>query len=65
MEFHDGVQKAASNHNYIHFNPVKHGYVTRAVDYPHTSFHEYVKQGVYDPDWGQVEPDEIRKLDFE
>jgi len=54
------------NHfHYIHYNPVKHGYVTRTGDYPHTSFHEYVKQGVYDPDWGQVEPDEIRKLDFE
>jgi putative transposase len=25
--------------DYIHFNPVKHGHVTRIADWPHTSFH--------------------------
>jgi len=24
--------------DYIHFNPVKHGYVTRVLDWPHSSF---------------------------
>jgi putative transposase len=44
------------NHfHYIHNNPVKHGYVTRPVDYPHSSFHEYVERGVYDLDWGASE----------
>jgi putative transposase len=38
--------------DYIHFNPVKHGYVKRVVDWPHSSFHRYVDQGLLDPDWG-------------
>ena len=36
--------------DYIHFNPVKHGYVKKAVDYPWSSFHHYVREGVYDYD---------------
>ena len=32
--------------DYIHFNPVKHGYVTRVVDWPHSSFHRFVEEGV-------------------
>jgi NAD(P)-dependent dehydrogenase (short-subunit alcohol dehydrogenase family) len=32
--------------DYIHFNPVKHGYVTRVCDWPHSSFHRYVKKFV-------------------
>jgi putative transposase len=38
--------------DYIHFNPVKHGYVTRACDWPYSSFHRYVKDGLLSPDWG-------------
>ena len=37
---------------YIHFNPVKHGLVKSPIDWPHSSFHRYVKQGTYDSDWG-------------
>ena len=38
--------------DYIHFNPVKHGYVTRVADWPHSSFHRYVERGVLAEDWG-------------
>jgi putative transposase len=38
--------------DYIHFNPVKHGLVTRVGDWPHSSFHRYVRQGVLPADWG-------------
>jgi putative transposase len=38
--------------DYIHFNPVKHGYVTRVADWPHSSFHRYVEQGLLVSDWG-------------
>jgi putative transposase len=38
--------------DYIHFNPVKHGHVTRVVDWPHSSFHRYVKLGILTADWG-------------
>jgi putative transposase len=37
---------------YIHFNPVKHGYVSRVCDWPHSSFHRYVAQGWLPSDWG-------------
>jgi len=36
---------------YIHWNPVKHGYVARVRDWPYSSFHRYVKQGHYPLDW--------------
>ena len=28
--------------NYIHANPVKHGCVAKATEWPHSSFHEYL-----------------------
>jgi putative transposase len=42
--------------DYIHWNPVKHGLVSRVKDWPHSTFHRYVRQGVYSEDWGSVEP---------
>lgn len=42
-----------SNHfDYIHFNPVRHGYVERVRDWPWSSFHRWVRVGVYPPEWG-------------
>jgi putative transposase len=38
--------------DYIHFNAVKHGYVSRASDWPHSTFHRYVKRGLLPGDWG-------------
>ena len=38
--------------DYIHFNPVKHGHVTRVTDWPHSSFHRYVDDGLLAADWG-------------
>jgi putative transposase len=38
--------------DYIHNNPVKHGWVTAVADWPHSSFHRYVEQGILPPDWG-------------
>src|ERR1700730_5821560 len=38
--------------DYIHFNPVKHRLVSRACDWPHSSFNRYVERGVLPADWG-------------
>ena len=38
--------------DYIHWNPVKHGYVQRVADWPHSSFHRLVEKGAYPLDWG-------------
>ena len=37
--------------NYIHYNAVRHGLVTRVADWPHSSFHRYVAQGMLPADW--------------
>ena len=38
-------QDLAQHVDYIHTNPVKHGYVARASDWPYSSIHRYIKQG--------------------
>ena len=38
--------------DYVHINPLKHGLVTRVVDWPWSSFHRYVALGEYTADWG-------------
>ncbi|MEO7255528.1 MAG: transposase [Casimicrobium sp.] len=53
--FYDHVirdERDLQNHiDYIHINPVKHGYVQRVQDWPHSSFHRYVRQGLLPMDW--------------
>ena len=39
--------------DYIHYNAVKHGLVSRVRDWPYSSFHRWVKEGVYPPNWGE------------
>ncbi|MBC7750716.1 MAG: transposase [Candidatus Saccharibacteria bacterium] len=42
--------------DYIHINPLKHGYVTRVRDWPYSSFHRSVKDGLMTLDWaGEIE----------
>ena len=41
--------------DYIYFNPVKHGYVKRAAEWPYSSIHEYISKGILKPDWGWSE----------
>jgi hypothetical protein len=38
--------------DYIHFNPVTHGHVTRVADWPHSSFHRFVERDWLVADWG-------------
>ena len=38
--------------DYIHYNPVKHGYVNAPKDRKLSSFHRHVKSGLYDENWG-------------
>ena len=37
--------------DYIHYNPVKHGYVACPKDWPYSSFHRWVREGVLDENW--------------
>ncbi len=42
--------------DYAHWNPIKHGLVTRVRDYNWSSFHRFVRLGEYDLDWGRTNP---------
>ena len=41
----------AAHVDYVHINPLKHGLVQRAVDWPHSSFHRATASGLYPHDW--------------
>ena len=47
--------------DYIHWNPVKHGWVNRVRDWPHSSFHAYVRRGALPHDWA-CEPAEMTEM---
>ena len=51
--------------DYIHYNPVKHGYVKSPKDWQYGSFHSAVKRGLYDEDWGSSEPCSIKGMNLE
>ncbi len=40
--------------DYIHFNSVKHGCAPRVADWPHSSFHRFVRAGVLPADWAGI-----------
>ena len=37
--------------DYIHYNPVKHGWVAQVKDWPYSTFHRCVKEGIYPENW--------------
>lgn len=49
-------QDWARHLDYIHYNPVKHGYVNNPADWEYSSFSHWVANGVYPRDWGMTEP---------
>ncbi|MBS0506816.1 MAG: transposase [Proteobacteria bacterium] len=42
--------------DYIHYNPVKHGWAASPALWPYSSFHRHVAAGIYPPDWGHAAP---------
>ena len=44
--------------DYIHFNPVKHGWAKRPADWPHSTLHGYIERGMARSDWGGQMGDE-------
>ena len=57
-----GVGDFRAHCDYIHYNPVKHGYVSDPTRWPWSTFHRLVAQGVYPKGWGCSEirfPDHV------
>ena len=49
-------QEDFNNHcDYIHYNPVKHGLVDAPSAWINSTFHRFVQEGRYFPDWGSTE----------
>ena len=44
--------------DYIHWNPIKHGWVKQVRDWPYSSFHAYVRRGIYPAEW-EYESNEV------
>ncbi len=38
--------------DYLHYNPVKHGMVDKVSEYSWSTFHKFVRTGLYNADWG-------------
>ncbi|WP_260295628.1 REP-associated tyrosine transposase [Sedimenticola hydrogenitrophicus] len=51
-----GDEDLSRHVDYIHFNPVKHGWTTRVQDWPYSTFHQHVQRGLYPPDWSIPDP---------
>ena len=37
--------------DYIHINPIKHGWAKKVSEWPYSSFHRYVRAGILPIDW--------------
>ena len=44
--------------DYIHYNPVKHGYTQCAAAWPYSTIHRYIAAGTVTRDWGASESSE-------
>jgi len=52
------------NHlDYIHYNPVKHGYVQKVCNWKYSSFHKFVKSENYEINWG--DNGSVIKVDYD
>lgn len=56
-------QDFAAHMDYVHINPLKHGLVTRLADWPFSTFHRLVDEGVYPVDWAGGEANNLGYLD--
>jgi len=60
-------ERDLNNHfDYIHWNPVKHGYVKRPEDWSYSTYLHWLKRGYYELGWGyDNEPSNIANMRFE
>ena len=50
-------QDYAMHVRYCWTNPVRHGFVSRAVDWPYSSIHRDIAHGKVEPEWSGIVPD--------
>ncbi len=47
----------ATHMDYLHYNPVKHGYADKVMDWPYSTFKHHVQRGLYSENWGEGDID--------
>ncbi|MDP1845690.1 MAG: transposase, partial [Candidatus Moranbacteria bacterium] len=50
--------------DYLHWNPVKHGYAKTPMGWPYSTIHRFVAQGLYPPNWGGDGVDKDQSSNF-
>jgi len=59
-------EKDWRNHiDYIHYNPVKHGYVSCPSAWQYSSYSHALNKGWYETNWGHSLPENIRGMNLE
>jgi putative transposase len=48
--------------DYIHYNPVKHGYAASPADWPWSTFKKFVESGAYPAEWGRSLPATLKQV---
>jgi len=48
--------------DYIHLNPVRHHFVAHPQEWPYSSFHRAVRQGIYPSDWQSTDSEPFTLL---
>jgi putative transposase len=61
----DDENDLEAHFHYIHYNPVKHGYVFQPWDWEASTFRKYANLGYYPKNWGTAEPEMIKDMDVE
>ncbi len=51
--------------DYLHYNPVKHGYVQNPIDWPYSSLATCQHNGWYESGWGSEVDENILKMELE
>jgi putative transposase len=51
--------------DYLHYNPVKHGYTILPKEYPWSSFERYYAENYYPANWGEADLGNIKEMEFE
>ena len=51
--------------DYIHYNPVKHGFVNLPVEWKYSSFRKFIERGSYPQSWGHMVREELTVMDLE
>ena len=51
--------------DYIHYNPVKHGYVVNPQDWQYSTLHKLTEKGVYPSDWAKGDKVEMINIKYD